>query len=284
MHEPDGSARAGHAAGRCGVGNVGSGGAASGGGSTGIAGVTGIGNSGGTPATGGSPQFGSGGGVILPPPGSGGQGAGGMSPGTGGMVVTKGDPVIPPVSGDCPAWTNTTIDFMGLPGVQIAVGAKPEAPTAPMLLYWHGTGSTAGEFAALAAPVSQGITAAGGVIVSPQGTTGGDLNSGTLIFGASDLKVMDQLVACAVKDRNVDPHKIYTMGCSAGGLMATATAILRSNYIAAAAPNSGGVTLAPAFEGMHTPPLMTVHGAMGSDVVIVDFFTDERCGRYLVQG
>lgn len=187
--------------------------------------------------------------------------------------MIKGDPVIPPVLGDCPPLVNGTINFMGITGLQIAVGPKPASPTAPMLIYWHGTGSTAGEYTAMAGPIAQGIIAAGGVIVSPQGTTGGDILSGTLIFGAGDFTVMDQLVACAVKNNNVDPKKIYTAGCSAGGLMATAMAAERSSYIAAAAPNSGGWVVPVQFENMHTPPLMTVHGKMGSDVVIVDFST-----------
>jgi predicted esterase len=181
------------------------------------------------------------------------------------------DPVIPMVSGDCPMWTNATITFMGLGGIQIAAGAKPPSPSAPMLVYWHGTGSTSGEYALMAAPVANGVTQQGGVIVSFQNTTGGDLYSGTSIFGQSDLKLVDQLVACAVRDHNIDPRKIYTMGCSAGGLFSVAMAAMRSSYVAAAAPNSGGEVIPVAFENMHTPPLMTVHGAMGSDVVVVDF-------------
>jgi hypothetical protein len=45
----------------------------------------------------------------------------------------------------------------------------------------------------------------------------------------------------------------------------------RSQYIAAAAPNSGGVTFGGAFSSDHTPALMAIHGAPGSDVVGVDF-------------
>jgi hypothetical protein len=53
--------------------------------------------------------------------------------------------------------------------------------------------------------------------------------------------------------------------------MATAMAAQRSQYIAAAAPNSGGFAIPSQFSSMHTPALMTVHGAPGSDVVIIDF-------------
>jgi predicted esterase len=164
-----------------------------------------------------------------------------------------------------------TVTFMGLAGVQIAAGTKPASPTAPMVVYWHGTGSTSAEFSALAAPVVAGVKAQGGVLVSFQGTTGGDLYSGTNIFGEGDLNLVDQLVGCAVRDHNVDPKQIFTMGCSAGGLFAASMAALRSSYVAAAAPNSGGWVKTPTFQDAHTPALMTVHGMMGKDVVIVDF-------------
>ena len=202
--------------------------------------------------------------------------AGAVSSGAAGgagtpTTVTGVAPVIPQIAGDCPVWANGTITFMGLDGVQLAVGPKPQAPSAPMLVYWHGTGSTSDEYTFMAAPVVTGITQAGGVIVSFQNTTGGDQYSGTNIFGAGDLNVVDQLVACAVRDHNIDPRKIYTMGCSGGGLFSTAMAALRSQYIAAAAPNSGGWVTPVAFSSQHTPALMTVHGAQGTDVVVLDF-------------
>ncbi|HET8937424.1 MAG TPA: hypothetical protein VFN67_28470 [Polyangiales bacterium] len=107
----------------------------------------------------------------------------------------------------------------------------------------------------------------GGVLVSFQGSSGGDLLSGTSVFGAGDFKITDQMVACAVKNQNVDPKRIFTTGCSAGGLFAGAMGAARSNYIAAAAPNSGGYTTPgiTQFQGKVAPALMTVHGAPGSD-------------------
>jgi predicted esterase len=164
-----------------------------------------------------------------------------------------------------------TITFMGLGGIEIVAGAKPTSPTGPMVFYWHGTGSTSGEYAYLAAAVQQGVVADGGVLVSFQDTTGGDYLSGTSIFGASDFAVTDQLLACAVRDHNVDPRRVYTMGCSAGGLFADAMAAKRSSYIAAASSNSGGWVVTVPFQNNHTPALMTVHGAPGTDVVGVDF-------------
>lgn len=181
------------------------------------------------------------------------------------------EPVIPKVAGDCPKLDNGTITFMGLSGIQIVAGTKPAAATAPMVFYWHGTGSFSGEFASLAGPVQKGVTDEGGVLISFQGSTGGDLLSGTNVFGKGDFDIVDQIVACGVQNRNIDPKRIFTTGCSAGGLFATAQAAMRSSYVAAVAPNSGGFTAPVQFASMWTPALMTIHGKPGSDVVIVDF-------------
>lgn len=180
-------------------------------------------------------------------------------------------PSVPAVTEECPAFETGTITFMGLRGIQIVAGSKPASATAPLVFYWHGTGSTSGEFARLAGAVRSGVESEGGVLVSFQGTTGGDALSGTSVFGRGDIALVDQLAACAVRDHNVDPRRIFTTGCSAGGLFATNLAVLRSDYIAAAAPNSGGLTFPQQFQGEYTPALMTVHGAPGRDVVIVDF-------------
>lgn len=186
------------------------------------------------------------------------------------------DPKIPEVTAMCPDWKSGTINFMGLGGIRVEVGPKAAGPTAPMVFYWHGTGSTSGEFAGMAAPVQAGVAAEGGILVSFLGTTGGDALSGTSTFGRGDIKLVDQLTACAVRDHNVDPRRIYTTGCSAGGLFATALAVLRSSYIAAAAPNSGGLVFPQSFEGEYTPALMTMHGAPGRDVVVIDFSNSSK--------
>jgi len=161
--------------------------------------------------------------------------------------------------------------FMGLGGISVNAGSKPSSPSAPMVFYWHGTGSTAGEYAGMAAAVSAGVNQEGGVLISFQGTSGGDLLSGTSTFGKGDFDIADQLLACAVKNHNVDPKRVYSTGCSAGGLFAGAMGAARSNYMAAIGPNSGGWTVPVAFQSAWTPALMTVHGRPGGDVVIVDF-------------
>jgi len=259
-------------------------------GAAGAGGAAGIGNpplSGGTGASGfdgagaggvsGASPTGGASGFGVPTGGS--SGAGGMGGeaasgggGAGGTPMT-GDatPTIPAVSGECPSFVDGTITFMGLSGIQIIAGAKPATATAPMVFYWHGTLSSAGEFALMASDVAAGVRDEGGVLVSFQNTTGGDLLSGTFIFGESDFALTDQLAACAVQNHNVDPRRIFATGCSAGGLFSAAMAARRSSYLAAAAPNSGGWTVPVMFETDYTPALMTVHGLAGLDVVAVDF-------------
>jgi poly(3-hydroxybutyrate) depolymerase len=111
------------------------------------------------------------------------------------------------------------------------------------------------------------------VLISFGGSSGqGDSScSGTFIFSLGDFDIVDGIVGCAVQNHNVDPRRIYTTGCSAGGMFATCMAARRSSYIAAAAPNSGGFGFPQMFQNEHTPALMTIHGAPGVDVVIIDF-------------
>jgi hypothetical protein len=193
-------------------------------------------------------------------------------------------PVIPEVSGDCPDFRGGTITFMGLGGITVAAGAKPASATAPFVFYWHGTGSVAGEYVGSAAAVSAGVQGEGGVLVSFQGSTGGDFLSGTAIFGAGDFDIGDQLLACAVKNNNVDPKRVFATGCSAGGLFSTAQGAMRSNYMAAVAPNSGGLTVPVTFQNNWTPALMTVHGAAGVDVVGIDFSESSATADMIYKG
>ena len=231
--------------------------------------------------------------VAPPPPPSAAAGAGGAGApavvaggGAGAMVPVAGGgamvppgaatPTIPALTADCPDFNGGSISFMGLSGITVEAGAKPAGPTAPMVFYWHGTGSFAGEYVGMAGAVLQGVKAEGGVLITFQGTTGGDGLSGTAIFGAGDFDLADQLLACAVMNHNVDPRRIFATGCSAGGLFSTAMAVTRSSYMAAAAPNSGGLTFPTAFENDYTPALMTIHGAPGADVVIIDFSNSSK--------
>jgi predicted esterase len=192
----------------------------------------------------------------------------------GSAPVDTGDalePVIPMVSGDCPEFKSGTATIGGQSGISISAGAKAEG-TGALIFYWHGTGSSATEYASmLPAAVRTEITGAGGVIISfgASKNTGGDC-SGTGTFGKDDFKIADLITACAVKNHGINPKRIYSTGCSAGGLMAGCMGIQRSNYIAAVAPNSGGITVGYGMlqDPKRVPNVLTMNGGSGDNVIV----------------
>ena len=232
-------------------------------------------NSGGTANTGGdgSGGLGAGGG---PDPGSGGfqPASGGAPPGSGGSGGgTSTGPRIPQPSGECPTFKSGTQTIMGLSTV-IQAGS-PGATKGPLLFVWHGTnGSGSGGMNQVPASVRDDIVSKGGMIVAA--TDNGQVREGqdvTIILGVwydvGDLKYADQITACAVKNNNIDPNQIYVTGCSAGGLMTGAMLLKRSSYVAAAAPNSGGlVGTLPPEDPNHVPPVLCMHGGTNDNVVI----------------
>jgi predicted esterase len=175
--------------------------------------------------------------------------------------------------GECPAFTDgTTIMVAGHKGVLILAGAPGKG--GPLLFYWHGTGGSAAEaMRTLPAAVRTEIISAGGIIASFNGSqssgTAGDC-SGTAAHNMADFNAADQIAACAVKNHGVDSRRIYTTGCSAGGLQAGCMAQMRSSYLAASAPNSGGVVFSQPWQDKNSPAIFTMHGG-SADMVGVAF-------------
>jgi len=220
-------------------------------------------------------------------PGPGGAGTGGPRQTTdedpSGPPASPGslDPILPEVQGECPRFVTGTQTILGL-STEIVAGA-PGAVAGPLLFTWHGTGGN-GKQALLQLPqsVQQEIIAQGGIIIAP--SDNGQTRAGrdvTFVLGVwydgADLKFADQIVACAVQNHNIDPRRIYVTGCSAGGLMAGVMSLERSAYVAAAAPNSGGIVapLFPLADPSRVPAVMSMYGG-SSDTVIVNFSDTTR--------
>jgi poly(3-hydroxybutyrate) depolymerase len=198
------------------------------------------------------------------------------------MGALATEPVIPPIMGECPMFESGSATIMG--GRVTFLAAKKSAEGKGYLVfYWHGTGSSPLEGSMFAG--MNDISQKGGLVVgfSSQAPGGSDC-SGTGEHSTADFKVADQIVACAVANFGVDPKRIYATGCSAGGLQSGCMGINRSAYMAAVAPNSGGVTIGygPFQDPTRVPNVMTMHGAPGADVVIVDFSqTSEAYDNYM---
>lgn len=210
-------------------------------------------------------------------PAVGGMGAAGMAMSGAGAAPppppTGEGPVLPEIKGECPQFMNgSTIMAAGHRSVLILSGEPGKGGA--LLFYWHGTGGSASEaMRTLPAAVRTEIISGGGIIASFNGSqssgTGGDC-SGTAAHNQADFNAADLIAACAVKNHGIDPRRIYTTGCSAGGLQSGCMSQMRSSYIAAAAPNSGGVVFPQAWQDKHSPAIFTMHGGTG-DVVIVTF-------------
>lgn len=237
------------------------------GGLAGLGGLLGR-DGGGIPGFGGLPAGGFTAGGLPAGGGAAGAGDGGMLPPTSGGGTM---PVIPEISGECPAMQNGTVMVAGHRGVQLTVGAANKMGA--LLFFWHGTGGSASQVSMVPASARNEIISSGGVIASFNGRdssgSAGDC-SGTRAHNIADFNAADQIVACAVKNHGIDPRRIYTTGCSAGGLQSGCMAQLRSNYIAASAPNSGGVTFNQRWQSAGKPAIFTMHGGP-QDMVGVAF-------------
>lgn len=201
-----------------------------------------------------------------------------MGPVDASMPLPAGPaPALPAIRGACPEFRDgSKIMVGGHGGILIVTGAP--AKGGALLFSWHGTGGSAeGELGRLPMAVRSEIIAAGGIIAAFDGKqssgTGTDC-SGTGAHNEADFDAADQIAACAVQNYGIDPRRIYTAGCSAGGLQSGCMALMRSSYIAAAATDSGGLVppeiTAVNWQDKHTPAIFTMHGGP-SDMVVVNF-------------
>jgi len=252
------------------VGSAGMAGATAGrGGAGGMTG--GAGNAGGAGGAGGMPMT-AGSGATGGASGAGGAaGAAGMAGAPGG---TPGVPRIPEPMGDCPDFTSGTATIAGL-RTQIDAGT-PGATKGSLLFAWHATAGTAGAaMAGVPASVRSEITAGGGLVIAAQGNVGGmgrtDIAPPTGAWFIEDLEFADHVVACAVMNHNIDPNRIHATGCSAGGLMSGTFGLMRSEYVASVAPNSGGINYMASrmlSDTSHGPAAFSMHGGTGDNVIV----------------
>ena len=231
-------------------GGPGSGGVASGGAPTG--GV----------ASGGAPTGGSTGGAG----GSGGASASGLGP----MAA-----FLPAAKEACPTIASGNLTFLGQP-VTIWAGAAPSVgPGGPVVIYWYATGSNPQEAVrGLGQAAINEIVAQGGLVAAPGATNKKGTNTGNGVWYTGDFETTDEVIACAIQQLHVDTSRIHAAGFSAGGLQTTRMSYDRSGYLASIVTYSGGLTGlggTTSQDATNVPGAMVVHGAQGSDVVIIDF-------------
>ncbi len=216
---------------------------------------------------------------------SGGNSSSGETPSDSGSPGSAGSPtMLPTVMGTCPAITPgmsaKTVTFDGEP-VELWTGSPGGDTHGPLVLYWFPTTGTSDDVEQFfGAQDIAAVTAKGGMVASFGKSTAMGTNTGDAVWYTGDFAVADQVVACAIQSLHIDTRQIFVTGASAGALQATWMSYVRSGYIAAAVTLSGGfdelsagASLTPTTlqDPSNVPSIMAVHGAKGSDVVIIDF-------------
>jgi len=173
-----------------------------------------------------------------------------------------------------------TVTFDGEP-VELWTGSPSADTQGPLVMYWFPTTGTSDDVEQFFGPQDiAAVTAKGGMVASFGKTTGMGTDTGDAVWFTGDFAVADQVVACAIQSLHIDTRQIFVTGASAGALQATWMSYVRSGYIAAAVTLSGGLdelsagaSLTPTTlqDPSNVPSIMAVHGAKGSDVVIIDF-------------
>lgn len=187
------------------------------------------------------------------------------------MTFCDPGPEIPTTDENCPTLATGMVTVLGQE-VQLWVGEVQEDVQGPVFFYWHGTGGSSDEALTGLYGVMDQITAAGGLVASFTTTTGSGTNTGNGVWYTGDFEMADIILACAVQQLNIDVRRVFTGGCSAGGLQAGAMVYKRASYLAGAMPNSGGVIFNYSWENTdHVPSVITTHGSPESDVVGVVF-------------
>jgi predicted esterase len=185
---------------------------------------------------------------------------------------------LPATPASCPVLTTGAQTLFGI-SVQLWVGTRNETQQAPMVIYWHGTGSTGSEANTFVTGRTE-VTDQGGIVIAPNASTRqGSDTSGTSLWYSGDIELVDQIAGCALQQLNIDRRRIYVMGTSAGGIHAGIMGYQRSGYVAAVVTNSGGLAapgMAILQEPVRVPAVMGMHGSMDRDVVTINFWTLSR--------
>jgi hypothetical protein len=217
---------------------------------------------------------GGGGGAMSAGGAAGSDGASGGAGGTGAGGTGAGPASLPAHKEDCPSIKTGAMTFLGQ-AVTVWAGTPTATTHGPLVIYWHATGSNPQEATlGLGQAAITEITAGGGMVAAQAQTNGQGTNTGNGVWFTGDFDVADEIVACAIEQLHIDTQRIHAAGFSAGGLQTTWMAYARSSYLASAVSYSGGLTRPLTLQDPgNVPPAMAVHGAPGSDVVVIDFST-----------
>ena len=177
---------------------------------------------------------------------------------------------LPKATGPCPDFTEGVLTFTpdGRPRkVQVWVGSAAKTLDGPLVLYWHGLGSTPMEaYAGLGYSTIQEIKNMGGIVAAPTPEAGAApypwyYTTTTAGKPDYDTRLADEILACAVAKVGVDQRRIHSLGFSAGANQTMQLGYRRSGYIASVVTYSGTKTGdAPVQDPQNLFPAAIFHG------------------------
>ena len=211
--------------------------------------------------------------------GSGGTGTGGQ----GGSAVIETTPpaqYLPKASSACPDFTTGKASFKPdgkARDVLLWVNPdKAKALDGPLVFVWHGAGGDPSEAPDIMGDAITAITDAGGVVAAPYHDPANQGLPWSLCLGGtdeSDLRVADEILACAISKVGVDLRRIHSVGFSAGAMNTEQFAARRSGYLASIVAYSGARlgNVTEQDPNNKYPAMLFYGGAM--DMVIINFAT-----------
>jgi len=214
--------------------------------------------------------------------GAGSTGPGGASAGgAGGGGARPTEPpaeYVPTPSGACPDLVqgkNTFSPDGNARDVLVWIDpAKAAAMDGPLVFFWHGAGGDPSEAPYALGPAMDAITSMGGVVAAPYHDPKSSVLPWYLCLGGSDesdLRVADEILACAIAKVGVDMRRIHSVGFSAGAMNTEQFAARRSGYLASVVAYSGArLGTVDEQEPANLYPAMLFYGGP-NDQVIVNF-------------
>ena len=175
--------------------------------------------------------------------------------------------MLPTAKGTCPTLKSGGMQSIMLNGTSMSwsmsVGTKAASPTGPIVIYWHGTGTNAGESATALGNGITDIVNLGGLVAAADTTSSTGTNTGDNVWYTGDVDYADFIIACAIKQLNIDTSHIHAAGYSAGALQTGYMWYARSGYLASAIVYSGGAGIGGGKlqDSSNAPPLIGAHGA-----------------------
>ncbi len=210
--------------------------------------------------------------------------------------IGKVPPNLPQPTGICPDFTEGVITVSPAGNseprnVKIWISDAANTLDGPIVFYWHGTGGSPDEaLTGLGSDTIDAIKAAGGIVAAPYhdpgaGTYPWFLTTYPLQVREDDLRVADEILACALEKIGIDTGRIHSIGTSAGGLQTSQFSFRRSNYIASVVTYSGGIWACnfppPNQDPSNKFAAMIFHGGV-NDIVIISFKAASECYKNLL--